>query len=97
MSAWAIPMPPARPIQIGSAALWEPLYFYSAFADEEIPWLATGYEYNDDFTELTVNIREGVEWSDGEAFDANDVALHPQHAQGKCTAASVLDGSRRCR
>ena len=61
--------------QMGNAALLEPLYFYSAYSNEEIPWLATGYEYNDDFTELTVNIREGVEWSDGEAFDANDVVF----------------------
>src|SRR4051812_40115492 len=38
--------------QIGNAALLEPLYYYSAFADEEIPWLATAYKYNDDFTEL---------------------------------------------
>jgi peptide/nickel transport system substrate-binding protein len=61
--------------QMGSAAMWEPLVFYSAFADEEIPWLATGYQYNDDFTELTINIREGVEWSDGTPFTANDVAF----------------------
>lgn len=61
--------------QMGSAALWEPLYYYSAFADEHIPWLATSYEYNDDFTELVVNIREGVEWSDGTPFTANDVAF----------------------
>jgi peptide/nickel transport system substrate-binding protein len=60
---------------MGSAALWEPLYFYSAFADEQIPWLATGFEYNEDFTELTVNIREGVEWSDGTPFTARDVAF----------------------
>lgn len=61
--------------QMGSAALWEPLFFYSAFADEEIPWLATSYEYNDDFSELVVNIREGVEWSDGTPFTANDVVF----------------------
>jgi peptide/nickel transport system substrate-binding protein len=63
---------------MGSAALWEPLYFFSAFAPEgeqEIPWLATGYEYNDDFTELTVSLREGVEWSDGTPFTAGDVAF----------------------
>ena len=61
--------------QMGSAALWEPLFFYSAFADETIPWLATGYEYNDDFTEATITIREGIEWSDGTPFTANDVAF----------------------
>lgn len=61
--------------QIGSAALWEPLFYFSAYADESIPWLATGFEYNDDFTELTINIREGVEWSDGTPFTAKDVAF----------------------
>ncbi|MBV7329818.1 ABC transporter substrate-binding protein [Chloroflexi bacterium TSY] len=61
--------------QMGSAALWEPLAFYSAFADETTPWLATDWSYNDDFTELTINIREGVSWSDGTPFTANDVAF----------------------
>ncbi len=54
---------------------FEPLFYYSAFADEVIPWLATDAAYNDDFTELTVTIREGVEWSDGMPFTANDVAF----------------------
>jgi len=53
---------------------FEPLFYYSAFSDETIPWLATSYEYNDDYTELVVNIREGAEWSDGTPFSANDVA-----------------------
>lgn len=61
--------------QIGSAALWEPLFFYSAFADEEIPWLGTGYTYNEDFTEAIITLREGVEWSDGTPFTARDVAF----------------------
>ncbi len=61
--------------QMGSAALWEPLYYYSAFADEYTPWLATGYKYNADYTELTINIRDGVLWSDGEPFTANDVVF----------------------
>jgi peptide/nickel transport system substrate-binding protein len=61
--------------QMGSAALWEPLAFYSAFADETIPWLAESWEYNDDYTELTIKTREGVEWSDGTPFTAGDVAF----------------------
>lgn len=61
--------------QIGSAALWEPLFFYSAFGDEEIPWLGTGYTYNEDFTEAVITLREGVEWSDGMPFTARDVAF----------------------
>jgi len=43
-------------------------------ADEEIPWLAESYNYNADFTELTIKIRPGVEWSDGVPFTARDVA-----------------------
>ncbi len=54
---------------------FEPLFYYSAFADEVVPWLATGAEYNDDFTQLTISIREGAEWSDGTPFTANDVAF----------------------
>jgi peptide/nickel transport system substrate-binding protein len=60
--------------QYGLNSALEPLEYYSAFADEYTPWLATGHEYNDDFTELTVHIREGAEWSDGEPFTAEDVA-----------------------
>ena len=54
---------------------FEPLFYYSAFADEFVPWLAESYEYNDDFTELIVKTREGAEWSDGEPFDAEDVVF----------------------
>ncbi len=61
--------------QNGDASMWEPLYYYSAFADEHIPWLAESYEYNADFTELTIKIRSGVEWSDGTPFTAKDVAF----------------------
>ncbi|NBT20051.1 MAG: hypothetical protein EBT00_14960 [Proteobacteria bacterium] len=39
------------------------------------PWLATGYSYAEDFSALTVNIRKGAEWGDGQAFTANDVAF----------------------
>lgn len=36
-------------------------------------WLATGFEYDDDFQGMTITLREGAVWSDGEAFDADDV------------------------
>jgi peptide/nickel transport system substrate-binding protein len=38
-----------------------------------IPWLATGYEYNADFTAVTITLRDGVTWSDGTPFTAGDV------------------------
>ncbi len=66
----------------------EALFYYNAYntesvcgpeglecADGIIPWLGTGYEYNEDFTGVTINIREGVTWSDGTPFTANDVVF----------------------
>ncbi|MBD3625857.1 MAG: ABC transporter substrate-binding protein [Rhodobacteraceae bacterium] len=62
-------------IRTGIKSMYEPLFYYNVFQDELIPWLATGYEFNDDFTEITVNLREGVKWSDGEAFTADDLVF----------------------
>ena len=60
--------------QNGANIMFEPLAFFSAFADKTIPWLATDWDFNSDFTELTINLRKGVNWSDGEEFNAEDVA-----------------------
>lgn len=53
---------------------YEPLFYYSAFADEVIPWLAESAEYNADFTELTIKVRAGAAWNDGTPFTAKDIA-----------------------
>ena len=47
--------------------LYEPLYFYNAYkaTDNLIPWIAASHHFNDDYTEVTVEIRASVEWSDG--------------------------------
>jgi len=42
---------------------------------ELIPWLAESYEQSEDFTEVTIHLREGVTWNDGEPFTAEDVAF----------------------
>ncbi len=60
--------------QNGANIMYEPLAFYSAFADKETLWLAESYSYNEDNTELTIKTRQGVSWSDGEPFSAEDVA-----------------------
>ena len=79
VSLWTMscgtPTPSAPTTRIGANIMYEPLAFYSAFADEELLWLAESYSYNDDFTELTIKTRPGIEWSDGVPFSAEDVAF----------------------
>ena len=54
--------------------MYEPLIIFNAMdGGKPIYRLATAYEYSDDLGSITVTLREGVEWSDGEAFDADDV------------------------
>ena len=65
--------------QDGPALIFEPLAFYSAFSDTEYPWLAESWEYSADFTELTINTRQNVNWSDGTPFGAHDVAYTIEH------------------
>ena len=58
--------------------LYEPLYFYNAYDTKEeniIPWIAIGHEYNADYTEVVIKIREGVEWSDGQPWTAHDLVF----------------------
>src|SRR5215217_5029862 len=60
--------------QNGLGILHEPLVYYSAFADKTYPWLAESWEYNADFTQLTIKTRSGITWSDGTPLSAADVA-----------------------
>jgi peptide/nickel transport system substrate-binding protein len=55
--------------------IYEYFFYQNLQTGEYIPWLAEGYEYNDDFSSITVSLRDGVEWSDGEAFTADDVVF----------------------
>lgn len=51
----------------------ESLFYLNYETGEIMPWQASGYQFNDDFTELTITLRDGVKWQDGEAFNADDV------------------------
>ena len=50
-----------------------------------VPDLATDWSWNEDGTELTFRLREGVKWHDGQPFTANDV---------KCTWDLLLGKSQ---
>lgn len=38
-----------------------------------VPCVATGFKYNDDFTQLTIYLRKDHKWSDGAPFTAEDI------------------------
>jgi peptide/nickel transport system substrate-binding protein len=59
-----------------NSALWDPLYYWAAFSDTVYPWLAASEpEYNADFTEVTIKLRDGIEWSDGTPITSKDVVF----------------------
>jgi peptide/nickel transport system substrate-binding protein len=60
--------------QNGPNLVYEPLAYYSAFADKTYMWLAEKYQFTPDFKRLTITTRSGVAWSDGTPFSAEDVA-----------------------
>lgn len=57
-------------------AIYEPLFFYNSLStgDPE-PMLGEDFSWNDDATQLTIDLRPGVTWSDGESFTADDVVF----------------------
>jgi len=55
--------------QISNEYLW----YVNYATGEIIPWLAQKHEYNKDYTELRISIKNDAKWNDGEPFTANDV------------------------
>jgi peptide/nickel transport system substrate-binding protein len=61
-------------LHLANGGIYETLFSYNKVADTAPePMLGTAFEWNEDGTELTVTLREGVTWNDGEAFTADDV------------------------
>jgi peptide/nickel transport system substrate-binding protein len=60
----------------GPGTIFESLFFFNQVqVVDPVPLLGTDYSWNKDGTVLTIATREGVTWSDGEPFSANDVAF----------------------
>ncbi len=54
-------------------SLFEPMNTYTPDFSGMVPVLAKSWEWNDDGSVITLYLREGVRWSDGEPFTADDV------------------------
>ncbi|MFL6140306.1 MAG: ABC transporter substrate-binding protein [Labedaea sp.] len=73
-----------NPFLVSSAAsslgyrrvIYEPLVMTNVVkpTDAGKPWLATKWEWSTDYRSLTLTIRDGVKWSDGQPMSAADVA-----------------------
>ncbi|MGB3306741.1 MAG: ABC transporter substrate-binding protein [Thermomicrobiales bacterium] len=82
------PYVPGISTMTGFPYCFEPAFYYNAYNTDAvcgpegmecdaglIPWLAESFKYNDDFTSVTIKWRDGVEWSDGTKFTADDVVF----------------------
>ncbi len=55
--------------------LYEPLFYINSLNGNTTPMLGTSYKWEDNNLKLVVNIRQGVKWSNGTSFTAQDVAF----------------------
>jgi len=51
----------------------ECMFYFDFPSNKLIPWLATKYEYNADFTQLTLSLNPAAKWNDGQPFTSDDV------------------------
>ena len=59
--------------EMGLKGIYEALFYTNLNTGELVPWQAESYTYNDDFTEITVKLRDGVTWCDGVQMTADDI------------------------
>ncbi|HLV97989.1 MAG TPA: ABC transporter substrate-binding protein [Ktedonobacterales bacterium] len=53
--------------------IYEPLLFFNKFNAQYTGMLASGYTVSSDGKQITFNLRQGVQWSDGKPFTSADV------------------------
>ncbi|HYN88830.1 MAG TPA: ABC transporter substrate-binding protein, partial [Ardenticatenaceae bacterium] len=72
---WNPYLPSRRMDQGHHQAMVEPLFMLNYETGEIEPWLGESMEANESLDVWTLTLREGVKWSDGEDFNADDVVF----------------------
>lgn len=64
--------------------LYEPLFFFNQLsADAPKPMLGESYEYSADGKTITIKLKSGVKWSDGQPLTADDVVFTMSYGPNK--------------
>lgn len=68
---------PFAPTNIGgTGSIFQTLFFYNVVrGDPPTPRLGTQFSWNTAGTQLSITLRDGVTWSDGQRFTAEDVVF----------------------
>lgn len=53
--------------------IYQPMYYFSSVSHDSYPFLATSFQWINGNKTLEVTLRDGVKWSDGQPFTADDV------------------------
>ncbi len=60
-------------LDLVTGTMYEPLWIYNAMTGETDYRLAESFSYGDDKKSMTINLRKGLTWSDGQVLDADDL------------------------
>ena len=80
------------PTHLVSLLTQAPLVRINRVSSQPEPWLASGWTASDDGRSITVDLREGVTWSDGVPFDAEDVVFSVRAAMDPGVHGPIADG-----
>ncbi len=82
------------PTHVVSLLTQAPLVRINRLSSQVEPWLASAWTAADDGRSVTVELREGVKWSDGVPFDAADVLFSVKAATDPGLHGPLADGLR---